>query len=267
MTMRFQSIYDIAVICAQKGLHHAILCPGSRCAPLTLAFARHPEINARTISDERSAGFIALGIAQEMKRPAILLCTSGTAAYNFAPAIAEAWFSKRPLVVFTADRPTEWIGQQDGQTIFQTGIFGRHVKHSYQLPQSYEHPDDQWAINRMVNEAINLAQQEPQGPVHINAPFREPLYPSTEEQLSFSDGVRIIEETPPSFKLRKQIEREIAEEWKSFNRILVVAGQHDFDEELNRSLSDFIEQHKVPLVGDVISNVHGIEKCIRHADL
>lgn len=265
--MRFQPIYDIAVICAKKGLHHAVLCPGSRCAPLTLAFARHPEINARTISDERSAGFIALGIAQETKRPAILLCTSGTAAYNFAPAIAEAWFSKRPLVVFTADRPTEWIGQQDGQTIFQTGIFGRHVKHSYQLPQSYEHPDDQWAINRMVNEAINLAQQEPQGPVHINAPFREPLYPSIEEQLSFSDGVRIIEETPPSFKLSEQIERQIAEAWKSFNRILVVAGQHDFDEELNRSLSDFIEHHKVALVGDVISNVHGIEKCTRHADL
>lgn len=265
--MRFQSIYDIAVICAKKGLHHAVLCPGSRCAPLTLAFALHPEINARTISDERSAAFIALGIAQETKRPAILLCTSGTAAFNFAPAIAEAWFSKRPLVVFTADRPTEWIGQQDGQTIFQTGIFGRHVKHSYQLPQSYEHPDDQWAINRMVNEAINLAQQEPQGPVHINAPFREPLYPSTEGQLSFSDGVRIIEENPPSFKLPEQIERKIAEEWKSFNRVLVVAGQQDLDEELNRSLSDFIEQHKVPLVGDVISNVHGIEKCIRHADL
>src|SRR5688572_18888394 len=139
MSSRFQSIYDIAVICASQGLRHAILCPGSRCAPLTLAFARHAEIKSLSISDERSAGFIALGIAQETKHPSILVCTSGTAAYNFAPAIAEAYFSRRPMLIFTADRPAEWIGQQDGQTVYQSGIFGRHVKHSYQLPQEYEH--------------------------------------------------------------------------------------------------------------------------------
>ena len=177
MTSRFQSIYDIAALCAKKGLTQAVLCPGSRCAPLTLAFTRHPDISCRTISDERSAGFIALGISQQTKQPAILLCTSGTAAYNFAPAVAEAYFSKRPLIVFTADRPVEWVGQQDGQTIYQTDIFGKHVKKSYQLPQEYDHADNQWAIVRIVNEAINLSRQEPPGPVHINAPFREPLYP------------------------------------------------------------------------------------------
>ncbi|HYG18051.1 MAG TPA: thiamine pyrophosphate-binding protein, partial [Ohtaekwangia sp.] len=137
---RFQPIYDIAELCAQKGIRQAVLCPGSRCAPLTLAFVRHPAIETHTMSDERSAAFIALGMAQETDAPAILLCTSGTAAYNFSPAVAEAFFGQTPLIVFTADRPAEWIAQHDGQTIHQPGIFGRHVKASFQLPQEYDHP-------------------------------------------------------------------------------------------------------------------------------
>ena len=183
---RFQSIYDIAQLCAKKGLSKAVLCPGSRCAPLTLAFTRHPDIQCKTFSDERSAGFVAMGLSQSSGEPTVLVCTSGTAAYNFAPAVAESFFSKIPLIVLTADRPTEWIGQLDGQTIYQTGIFGKHVKGSYQLPQEYEHPDNGWAINRIVHYAINLACQAPRGPVHINAPFREPLYGTSTEVFSYS---------------------------------------------------------------------------------
>jgi 2-succinyl-5-enolpyruvyl-6-hydroxy-3-cyclohexene-1-carboxylate synthase len=177
MTDRLQPIYDIAAICARKGLTNAVLCPGSRNAPLVIAFTRHPEIKSRTFSDERSAGFVALGLAQQRKEAVMLVCTSGTAAYNFAPAVAEAYFSHIPLLVFTSDRPAEWITQMDGQAIHQAEIFGKHVKKSFQLPQEYEHRDNQWAINRMVNEAINLAVQEPKGPVHLNVPFRS-LYPT-----------------------------------------------------------------------------------------
>ena len=96
----YQPIYNIAELCARKGLQQAVLCPGSRCAPLALAFARHEKIKTRTFSDERSAGFIGLGLAQQTQLPTILLCTSGTAAYNFSPAIAEAHFGQIPLVVF-----------------------------------------------------------------------------------------------------------------------------------------------------------------------
>src|SRR5687767_1579772 len=170
---RLQPIYDIAEICYKKGLSNAVLCPGSRCAPLALAFIRHEKIKSKTFSDERSAGFIALGMAQQSHRPTLLLCTSGTAAYNFSPAVAEAYFNQTPLIVFTADRPSEWIAQHDGQTIYQGELFGKHVKKSFQLPQEYEHADSQWAINRIVNEAINLSMEQPRGPVHINAPFRE----------------------------------------------------------------------------------------------
>ena len=91
--MRLQPIYDIVELCSRQGITQAVLCPGSRCAPLTLAFARHPKIKARTFSDERSAGFIAIGMAQATNTPTALVCTSGSAAYNFAPAVAEAFFA------------------------------------------------------------------------------------------------------------------------------------------------------------------------------
>ena len=123
-----------------------------------------------------------------------MICTSGTAVYNLAPAVAEAYFSHTPLVIFTADRPSEWIAQQDGQTIHQSEIFGKHVKKSYSLPQEYDHADSKWVINRIVNEAINLALQEPKGPVHLNVPFREPLYPQTDESIVYTDNIRIIED-------------------------------------------------------------------------
>lgn len=267
MSSRFQSIYDIAALCAKKGLTEAILCPGSRCAPLTLAFTRHPDIRCRTISDERSAGFIAVGIAQQVKQPTILVCTSGTAAYNFSPAVAEAYFSKRPLVVFTADRPTEWIGQQDGQTIYQAELFGNHVKKYYQLPQEYDHADNLWAINRMVNEAINLARQEPQGPVHINVPFREPLYPTAKEAFTYSSAIRVMEEEASSFELNDSQKKHVMEAWPSYHNVLLVAGQLDTNPALIHSLTDFFLHHNVPIVGDIISNLHSIDKLVRHADL
>src|SRR5688572_25087569 len=215
-----QPIYDIAELCSRKGLTHAVLCPGSRCAPLTLAFARHPGITTRTFSDERSAGFVALGIAQQKKAPVVLLCTSGSAVYNFAPAVAEAWFNETPLIVFTADRPAEWIAQHDGQTIHQSEIFGKHVKKSFQLPQDYQHADSQWSINRIVNEAINLSYQEPKGPVHINAPFREPLYPAKDANVEFSSAIRVMDEYSSTFSLSEEQKKTIELEWRNYHNIL-----------------------------------------------
>lgn len=265
--MRSQAIYDIAEVCAKKGVTDAVLCPGSRCAPLTLAFTRHNAITPKTFSDERSAGFIALGIAQQKKNPVVVVCTSGTAAYNLAPSVAEAWFSETPLVILTADRPSEWIGQQDGQTIYQSEIFGKHVKKYFQLPQEYEHADSVWAINRIINEAINLARQEPRGPVHINAPFREPLYPGRDEQTFFSKDVRVIEEHLPSYDLSESQKAKIKNQWNKFRHVLIIGGQQHPDEMMERSLERFFSSQSVPLVSDIISNLHFSEKNVRHADL
>ncbi len=220
-----------------------------------------------TFSDERSAAFVALGMSRQTQSPAILVCTSGTAAYNFAPAVAEAYFSHTPLLIFTADRPAEWIAQQDGQTIYQPEIFGKHVKKSFQLPQEYNHADSQWNVNRIVNEAINLSLQEPQGPVHINAPFREPLYPGADEEISFSDSVRVMEEHRPYFALTEEQKKTITNTWSTFHNILIVAGQQDFDENRIHALNTFFDRHNIPIVGDVISNIHPISKAVLHTDV
>lgn len=266
--MRYQPIYDIAELCVQKNINQVILCPGSRCAPLTLAFTRHAGIETRIFSDERSAGFVALGMAQASGRPVIIVCTSGTAAYNLAPAIAEAYFSQTPLIALTADRPSEWIAQLDGQTIFQGGIFGRHVKKYFQLPQDYDDADSRWAINRIMNEALNLAAQMPPGPVHINAPFREPLYPASEEtNITYNSNVRVVTEHAAALALDQEAKEKIARSWPHHYNILVVAGQQARDEETLRAVSEFQARHDVPVLNDVISNLHEAGTTAQHSDL
>lgn len=264
--MRYQPIYDIASLCVFKNIKHVVLCPGSRCAPLTLAFTRHPKITTKTFSDERSAGFIALGMAQATGMPVVVVCTSGTAAYNLAPSIAEAHFSGTPLLIFTADRPAEWIAQHDGQTVYQTEMFGNHVKKFFQLPQDYEHPDSQWAINRMVNEAVNLSLQAPRGPVHINAPFREPLYPSKDEKITFSPGVRVIEGHEPLLELKEDLKTKIRIAWSEYHNILLVAGQQAAHPQTIRSVAAFQQKHQIPVVHDIISNLHEVKTTIQHSD-
>jgi 2-succinyl-5-enolpyruvyl-6-hydroxy-3-cyclohexene-1-carboxylate synthase len=262
----YQPIYDIAELCALKGLSQAVLCPGSRCAPLTLAFTRHEHISTKTVSDERSAAFIALGIAQQTHMPVILVCTSGSAAYNFAPAVAEAYYQQIPLVIFSADRPTAWIDQLDGQTIRQHGIYGGHVKKSYTLPEDYDHPDTAWYINRTVNEAINLAMEFPRGPVHVNAPFREPLYPPKQEVIQFSKKLRTIDRLPYEIRLPEHEREQLSKTFASTDKILLVAGQEDYNERLLNSVERFIKEQRVACVGDVISNFHGLPATVRYAD-
>jgi 2-succinyl-5-enolpyruvyl-6-hydroxy-3-cyclohexene-1-carboxylate synthase len=265
--MRFQSISDIAELCAKKGVNEVVLCPGSRSAPLTLSFTRHPKIRTRIFSDERSAGFIALGMAQTLNKPVAVVCTSGTAAYNLAPAVAEAFFGQTPLLILTADRPPEWIAQHDGQTIFQNEIYGKHVKKFFQLPQEYDHPDNQWAINRIVNEAINLAEQEPRGPVHINAPFREPLYPEKDEVTEYSKNIRVMEEHPASCSLSEEQKESIRSRWSSFHHVLIAGGQHPHDDAMSTLIRSFAERHDIPIITDIISNLHSLETGVKHADL
>lgn len=165
----------LAAIAEAKNIQYAVVCPGSRSAPLALAFARQHGIECIPVVDERSAAYIALGIAQQTELPVILICTSGTAALNFSPAIAEAYHQKIPLLVLTADRPAEWIGQQDGQAIQQADVYRNFILRSYSVNGETYHPDDLWHSQRVMNEAIDVALEN-NGPVHINISFREPLY-------------------------------------------------------------------------------------------
>ncbi|MBY0433671.1 MAG: 2-succinyl-5-enolpyruvyl-6-hydroxy-3-cyclohexene-1-carboxylic-acid synthase [Cyclobacteriaceae bacterium] len=266
--MNLSILHSLVDLCVRKGLQQAVICPGSRSAPLTLAFVRNKKINCRTFSDERSAAFIALGMAQQTGYPVALVCTSGSAAYNFAPAIAEAFFQQIPLVVFTADRPKEWIDQLDGQTIRQAELYGKHVKKYFELPQDYEHPDAAWHATRIINEAINLAQSGQHGPVHINAPFREPLYPKNEwivePPLSF--GPKLIENVSSRLDLEESTWQNLIESFSTYKRILVVAGQGNPSQELIEMLTQFSSQQSAPVVGDILSNLHRLPSFNSHTD-
>lgn len=248
-------IHNIAEICAKKNVKTAILCPGSRSAALTISMVRHPDIRTYSISDERSAGFIGLGIAQATGECVSLVCTSGTAVYNFAPAVAEAYFQEIPLLVLTADRPAEWIHQYDGQTIYQDNIFGKNIKKSFNLPSDFSHPDAVWQIERIINEAINLSQAQPKGPVHVNVPIREPFYPTETEVVQFNQYVRIIENVIFEKKVSNSFFENFYEVWHNSSKKLIIVGQHK-SSKLNELLKSISDEFSIPVLSDIISNVH-----------
>ncbi len=207
--MSIQAIINIAEICARHGVKQAVICPGSRNAPIILAFARHPKIKTFVIPDERSAGFIALGMAQSSDNLVVIVCTSGTASANLYPAIMEAFYQQVSLLILTADRPPEWIDQQDGQTIRQQNIYQNQVLGSYQFPVSFDHEDAVWHAEKMVSEAIIKATGFSKGPIHINIPIREPFYPTAEEKFHYSEKLKIIKSSNPQWQLSEQSENEM----------------------------------------------------------
>lgn len=161
----------------RSGLREVVISPGSRSTPLTMAFARHPGIEAIPVLDERSAAFFALGLARQHHRPVAVLCTSGTAGANYFPAIIEAQESGVPLLVITADRPPEMRECRSGQTIDQQKLFGSHVNfyHEFSVPQATL-PMLRY-LRQATAHALERTQWPVSGPVHLNAPFRDPLPP------------------------------------------------------------------------------------------
>jgi len=164
---------------ARGGLRHAVVSPGSRSTPLAVALWRQPQLEVTVIVDERSAGFFALGAAQASGEPVALLCTSGTAAANYHPAVCEADESAVPLLLLTADRPPELRGIGAGQTIDQVKLYGSAVRWFCEVG-THEADDDGLLHHRSVAcRALALARGEARpGPVHLNLPWREPLAPS-----------------------------------------------------------------------------------------
>jgi 2-succinyl-5-enolpyruvyl-6-hydroxy-3-cyclohexene-1-carboxylate synthase len=261
--MLLKPIINLVDILARKGVNNALISPGSRNAPLTIALVRHPDIITKSISDERSAAFMALGMAQNLHQPVALCCTSGSAAYNYAPAVAEAFFQEIPLIILTADRPKEWIHQHDGQTIYQTDIFGKHVKQSFEIGADYEHPDAVWHIERTINHAVNLAKTEPRGPVHINIPLREPFYPAENEEIIFNGDARIVELLESEKNLSNESWANLMNEFQGFDKILIAGGQQELNSDLALILNNLQEEFQVVCLGDSISNF-GFEAISKH---
>jgi 2-succinyl-5-enolpyruvyl-6-hydroxy-3-cyclohexene-1-carboxylate synthase len=160
-------------LCELHDLGHVVLSPGSRNAPLIVGFSRS-RVQTHVIVDERSAAYYALGLAQATGAPVALVCTSGTALLNYAPAVAEAYYLQVPLLVVSADRPEAWIDQADSQTVRQRNALEPHVKRSYQLPADDREPALRHSA-RLVNDAFAVMESGRRGPVHINVPLEEPL--------------------------------------------------------------------------------------------
>ncbi|MEL6536620.1 MAG: 2-succinyl-5-enolpyruvyl-6-hydroxy-3-cyclohexene-1-carboxylic-acid synthase, partial [Bacteroidota bacterium] len=223
-------------------------------------------IQTEVIDDERTAAFVGFGQALESNNAVVLVCTSGSAGYNYAPAVAEAYFQQVPLLVLTADRPPEWLDQWDGQTIRQQNLYGEHVKKGYQFPVDTYHPDAQWQADRMVSEAINLAHAEPKGPVHINVPIREPFYPTPDQSFAPSETLKVIRKETADFQLSDVTRNLLFQRYQETEKVLIVAGQHVWSQPWRSSLANAGQQLEIPLIADVISNAQSLPNSIHHQD-
>ena len=166
-----ENVNILTSLLVAHGITHAVVCPGSRNAPIVHNLNECPDIECFPVTDERSAGFYALGMAQALKRPVVVCVTSGTALLNLAPAVAEACYQHVSIVVVSADRPASWIDQLDGQTLPQPDALGRFVRKAVSLPEPHD-DETRWYCNRLVNEALVVRH----APVHINVPITEPLF-------------------------------------------------------------------------------------------
>ena len=239
-----QNVNRLTALLVAHGVHHAVVCPGSRNAPIVHNLSECPDMACYPVTDERSAGFYALGMMQALGEPVVVSVTSGTALLNLLPAVAEAWYQHLPLIVVSADRPGRWIDQLDGQTLPQPGALGRFVRRTVSLPE-----DDEWFCNRLVNEALLDAQTDDPRPVHINVPFTEPLFTFDVPELPV---IRPVVRTSPA-RDYDSIHPELVDALVEAERPMIVFGQtnpHDFEGDgvsflfshvivLHEALSDF----------------------------
>lgn len=243
----------LAEIMLAKGVKEIVFSPGSRNAPLINTFASLPDFDCITIVDERSAAFFALGMAVQSGRTVAIACTSGSAMLNYAPAIAEAYYQKIPLLILTTDRPTEWIDQGDGQTIRQRDAYRNFIHGSYDLPQHPDTPESCWMTNRIINEAINKCRIPVAGPVHINLPFAEPLYGLIESK---PEKPRIIHQPKLKYLIADDEVRQMAALINSTEKVMLLAGQNNGEIKMDDALRKIVALPQCVLLTENISNLN-----------
>ena len=234
----------IIAACRQFEIQTVVISPGSRNAPLTIGFSNHKDFETLSIVDERCAAFFALGIAQQTLKPVALVCTSGSALLNYYPAIAEAYYSQIPLVVISADRPAHLIDIGDGQTIRQENVFKNHILYSANLKEF-----DAENTIRILSKAFSLLRQV-KGPIHINAPFNEPLY----ETIATMNDFRFIAEESD---LQDTIDYEnLASQWNSAKKKMILVGVHSPNAALEILLDKVADDPSVLVFTETTSNLY-----------
>mgnify|MGYP000846720131 CR=1 FL=1 len=244
-----KNVLQLVALLKAHGITHIVLSPGSRNAPLIHSFAGDSDFTCYSVVDERSAGFFALGVIQALDRPVAVCCTSGTAALNLGPAVAEAFYQQLPLLAITADRPLAWTGQRDGQTIPQTGLFGKLVRHAVQLPLGND-DEEAWYCNRLINEAILSMDNGEKGPAHINIPLSEPLFGFHVDALP---SVRVIRRSGAEHTIRE--EDRYAARFQSCSKRMIIAGQLPPKNDVSGLLDKLTREHGVVVLTDQLSNI------------
>lgn len=239
------------------GVRTAIVSPGARSSTIVESLAQSAEIEVRSVIDERSAAFIALGIAEVTREPVALVCTSGSAVLNYAPAISEAYYRHLPLIVISADRERMWVDQNEGQMIRQAGVLANIVKASYDLPPLRPEADlsGEWHCDRLVNDAMLKAMSQPRGPVHINVQIS--LRPEKESGLSYRrPEPGIITAMTAENELKVSRVRELSRELASPRKVMVVAGFMAPDKRLNQALAKLAAKPNVIVMAEPLANLH-----------
>ncbi|NTU16740.1 2-succinyl-5-enolpyruvyl-6-hydroxy-3-cyclohexene-1-carboxylic-acid synthase [Bacillus subtilis] len=240
---------------ALSGITDAVVCPGSRSTPLAVLCAAHPDISVHVQIDERSAGFFALGLAKAKQRPVLLICTSGTAAANFYPAVVEAHYSRVPIIVLTADRPHELREVGAPQAINQHFLFGNFVKFFTDSALPEESPQMLRYIRTLASRAAGEAQNRPMGPVHVNVPLREPLMPDlSDEPFGRMRTGRHVSVKTGTQSVDRESLSDVAEMLAEAEKGMIVCGElhSDADKENIIALSKALQY---PILADPLSNL------------
>jgi 2-succinyl-5-enolpyruvyl-6-hydroxy-3-cyclohexene-1-carboxylate synthase len=247
-----QSVADLVQLCSLRGIRYAVISPGSRNAPLSITFNRHPDIKTIVIPDERVAGFVALGLAQQTGILVVLCCTSGSASLNYAPAIAEAYYQRIPLLVVTADRPVELVDQGDGQTIRQKNVYHNFIRKSIELIQDATSMDD-IALNRTyIQTALNDCMLPIGGPVHINFPLSEPLYNTASYESN-----QLPKHFEPAIPIPNEIDViELSKNFNAHQKVLVVCGLMPPNKDLQEALARLAAFPQVVVLTETTSNLN-----------
>lgn len=239
----------IAELLLAFGIDHIVLSPGSRNGALTMQFTNDKRFKTYSVIDERSAGFVALGMAQQIKKPVVVCCTSGSATANYYPAITEAFFQNVPIIVLSADRPENLVDNFDGQTIRQNNLFEKHSVHNVQLSESEE--TDDLTRNMLLTKYALIDCINKSAPIHINMPFSEPLYGFTTEPEIVIDNIVIDEKEYAEINVI-----DFMKKWNSSSRKMILVGLHFPNEQFNDFLSQLAQDDSVVVLTEVTSNIH-----------
>lgn len=242
----------IAYVLKLNGIRNIVVAPGSRNAPLIAAFIRIGGFNIHSVVDERCAAFTAMGMSLATSKPTVVICTSGSAAANFYPAVLEAFYQRVPLLLITADRPFELIDNWDGQAIHQKDLFGVHVVGSFELPQDIDHINREDYISSLLEKALKLTLYPQAGPVHLNVPLRDPIYENIETELPHFQYRATLPLPETDVEISQNVDAALQEIADSTSILVVLGQMNDPSPQLKQAL-ERLAGHCV-VIADITSN-------------